>query len=94
MLDYKVCQIHMSITQKKNKNRELTVPAGFSLVQPTSPPVVKYTPSSIMCFFGVSAAREVASAKKSSARKNNTIDDFIMFGRMEMIKGEEIRKDI
>ena len=43
---------------------------------------------------GIPAAREAVSAKKSSARKNNTIDNVMMFERMEMIKGEEIRKDI
>ena len=42
---------------------------------------------------GAPAAREVESAKKSSARKNNTIDNFIIFEkRMGMIKGEEMRR--
>jgi hypothetical protein len=36
---------------------------------------------------GIPATREtVASVKKSNARKNNTFDNFIMFGRVEMIK--------
>jgi hypothetical protein len=47
----------------------------------------------VTCFsIGAPAAREVKSAKKSRARKNNTIADAIMFERMEMIKGEEITK--
>ena len=34
---------------------------------------------------GFPAAREVASATTSSARKNNTTDNVIMFERMEMM---------
>lgn len=49
--------------------------------------------SSASVVTGAPAAREVESAKKSSARKNNTIDNFIIFEkRMGMIKGEEMRR--
>ena len=48
--------------------------------------------SSASVVTGAPAAGEVESAKKSSARKNNTIDNFIIFERMEMIKGEEMRR--
>ena len=43
----------------------------------------------------VPATRQmVERAKKSNARKNNTFDNVIMFGRMEMIEGEEVRRDV
>ena len=94
----------MSI-DKKNNRILLTLSGGGSSRSHSPPSLAKYAFPSAMGFkdpnpfssdvgIGFPAAREVASAKNSSTRKNNTIDNVVMFERIEMIKGEEMRKDI
>ena len=78
----------MSINSNNNKNLPTSRPVFGPGTQPVLAPRVKYTASYKMgnsvVGSGVSAAREVASAKKTSARKNTTINNFIMFVRMEV----------